>query len=46
MGIPGKGLTTYMDIKTKIPNKKQKEKLPINEITDQNLRKLLEKLKK
>ena len=45
MGIPGKGLTTIMDISTKILNKTQKARFSISEITNQYLRKLLNNFK-
>ena len=43
MGIPGKGMNTSMDIRNKIPNKKQRAGFAITDITKQDLRKLLQK---
>ena len=36
MERPGKGMTTYLDLRTKISNKKQKEKFYITDITEQD----------
>ena len=41
MRIPGKGMTTSMDLKTKSPNNKQKERFVITEITKNYFNKLL-----
>ena len=41
MGIPGKGLTTYLYLRTKIPDKKEKARFFINDITNENFRKFL-----
>ena len=35
MGIPGKGLTTYLSLRTKISNKKQKSRFSITNINNQ-----------
>ena len=43
MGRPGKGLTTSLDISTKIPNKKQKARFYIPDITKQDIRTLIKK---
>ena len=45
MGIPGKGMTTYMYLRTKRTNKKQKARFSITDITNQDFRKLLNKFK-
>ena len=45
MGRPGKGLNTSMDLMKKNPNKKQKARFSITEITNQDFRKLLNKFK-
>ena len=42
-GIPGKGLTTFIDLSTKSPNKKQKARFSITDIPKQDFRKLLKK---
>ena len=41
MGRPGKGLTTYLDLRTKNSNKKQKAMFYITDITNQYSRKFL-----
>ena len=41
MGIPGKGLTTYLYLRTKIPDNKQKARFFITDITNENFRKFL-----
>ena len=41
MGIPGKGLTNSMALRTKSMNKKQKARYSVTDITNQDLRKLL-----
>ena len=43
IGIPGKGRATSMYLRTKIPNKKQKSRFAITDITKQYFRKLLKK---
>ena len=43
IGRPGKGLTTYQDLSTKRPNKKQKVRFAITKITHQDINKLLKK---
>ena len=45
MGGPIKGLTTSLDLITRIPNKKQKSKFSINDITNQYLRQFINKFK-
>ena len=45
MGRLGKGMTTYMDLRTKSPNKKQKLWTVITGITDQYFRELLKDFK-
>ena len=45
MGILDKGLTTSLSLMTKSPNKKQKAKFAITDITNQDLRKFLNKYK-
>ena len=45
MGIPGKGMTTSLSLRTKTPNKQQKEKFDINDITNQDFRKFIKKFK-
>ena len=45
MGIPGKGMTTYMYLRTKIPNNKQKSRFAITDITNQDFKTLLKKFK-
>ena len=45
MGIPGKGLTTSLYIRTKIPNKKNKAWFAIIDINHQDLSNLLKKFK-
>ena len=45
MVIPGKGLTTSMDLSTKNSNKKKKVRFDITDITNQYFRKLLKKVK-
>ena len=45
MGIPGKGLTTYLALRTKIPNNKQKARFAITDITNQYFMKLIKKFK-
>ena len=45
MGIPGKGLTNSLDLITKRSNKKQKARFDINEINNQDFRKLLRNFK-
>ena len=41
MGRPGKGLTTSMDLRTKIPNKEKKARFDITDITNQGFRNFL-----
>ena len=41
MGRKGKGMTNSLNISTKIPNKKQKSRLSINDITNQDFRNFL-----
>ena len=41
MGKLGKELITSLDLRTKIPNKKQKARFATTEITNQDFRKLL-----
>ena len=41
MGIPGEGLTISISIRTKIPNRKQKARFAITEITNQGFRQFL-----
>ena len=41
IGISGKGMTTYMTIRTKITNKKQKARFAITDIINQYFIKLL-----
>ena len=43
MIIPGKGINTYLDIRTKISNNKQNSRFYITDITNQDFRKLLNK---
>ena len=43
IGRPGKGLTTSLALRNKIPNKEQKARFDITEITDQDFSKLLKK---
>ena len=45
VGIPGKGLTTYLTLRTKSPNKKQNTRIYITDITYQYFRKLIKKFK-
>ena len=45
MGIPGKGLTTYLDLSTKGSNKKQNSRFYITEITNKDFRNFLENFK-
>ena len=45
MEIPGKGLTTYPDLRTKSSNKKQKERFAITDINNKDFIKLLKKFK-
>ena len=45
MGIQGKGITNSTYIRTKSPNKKQKARFAITEITKHNLRKFCKKFK-
>ena len=45
MGIPGKGLTTSMDLSTKMSNNKQKARFSITDIPNQDLSNLLKKFK-
>ena len=45
MGIPGKGLTTYLALRTKRTNNKEKAGFFITDITNQDLRKLLKKFR-
>ena len=42
-GIPGKGMATYLDLRTKISKNKQKERFSITDINEQDFRKLLRK---
>ena len=46
MGRPGKGLTSYLDLRIKIPSNKQKEIFSTTSITNQDLKNLLKNLKK
>ena len=39
MGIPGKGVTTSLCLSTERPNKKQKARFSINDITNQYFKK-------
>ena len=41
MKRPGKRLTTSLDLSTNIPNKKEKSRFAINEITNQDFTKLI-----
>ena len=34
MVIPGKGVTNYLDLRTKRPNKQQNERFHVNDITN------------
>ena len=34
MGIPGKGMTNYLDLRTKMSNKKEKERFSITDINN------------
>ena len=43
MVIPGKVLTTYLDLRTKRPNKKQKPRFSITDITKQYFMKFIKK---
>ena len=43
MGRPGKGLTTSLYLRSKVPNKKQKARFSITDITEQDFRKLIKK---
>ena len=45
MGIQGKGITNSTYIRTKSPNKKQKARFAITEITKQNLSKFARSLR-
>ena len=45
MGIPGKGLTTSLALRTKTPNNKQKARISIIDITYQDFRKLIREFK-
>ena len=45
MGRSGKGMTTSLNLRTKKPNKKQKESTAINDITNQNFSKLIKEFK-
>ena len=45
MGIPGKGMTTSIDLSTKSSNKKQKARFYITDINNNYLRKLLNKFR-
>ena len=45
MIIPVQGLTTSLDLRTKISNKKQKERFSITDIPNQDFRKLLKRFK-
>ena len=44
MGISGKEMNTYLTLRTKIPNNKQKARTAIIAITNQDFRKLLKEL--
>ena len=44
MGRSGKGMTTSLNLTTKTPNNKQKERTAITEITNQDSRNLLKEL--
>ena len=41
MGITGKELTTFLDLRTKSSNKKQKTRFYITDITEKDFRKLI-----
>ena len=43
MGRQGKWLTTYLDLRTKISNKKEKARFSIDNINNQDFRKFLKK---
>ena len=43
MGIPGKGMNTSLELRTKSPNKKQKARFSMTEITNQDFIKFLKK---
>ena len=45
MGRPGKGMTKSMDLRNKLPKKKQKSGYNITDITNQDFRKLLNNFK-
>ena len=45
MGVPGKGLTTSLALRTKSSNKKKRARFSITSITNQDFRKLLTKFK-
>ena len=42
---PGKELTTYLDLRTKSPNKKQNSRFAITDTADQDFRKFLKRFK-
>ena len=41
MGISGKGINNYLTLRTKIPNKKQKARIDITDITNHYFRRFL-----
>ena len=43
MGRPGKGMTTYLDLRTKMSKNKQKSRFDITKITNLDFRKVLKK---
>ena len=45
MGRPNKGMAAYLALRTKNPNKKQKARFDITDITKEDFRKLLKKVK-
>ena len=46
MGRPGKGLTAYLDLRTKMSNKKQKSFFSITDITNQYFSEFIKKFNK
>ena len=45
MGVPGKDINDSLGLRTKIPNKKQKARTSITDVTNQYTRKLLKQFK-
>ena len=45
MGRTDKGMTAFLDLRTKIPNKKQSSRFSITDIINQDFRKSIKKFK-